>query len=185
MVAVGRGSRAVWRCGLVKNTSRDLDSSWHGFNISVKVVYIPVLMISDETINMMYKYVRRWHMYYENVNVTSDMRPHVYGRQATCQSSTRGIQSVCGRQATCQSSTRCIQSVVPNIHQSFAMDPLHSETLRAPTTRSARQLELIIWIHVVLGEAMSLHQDDVGNCEIQCVALICVFFVDPRISART
>ena len=59
MVAVGRGRRAVWRCGLVKNASRDLDSSWHGFNISVKVIYIPKHMISDETINVMYKYVRR------------------------------------------------------------------------------------------------------------------------------
>ena len=58
-MAVGRGRRAVWRCGLVKNASRDLDSSWHGFNMSVKVVYIPLLMISDETINMTYKYVRR------------------------------------------------------------------------------------------------------------------------------
>ena len=58
-MAVGRGRRAVWRCGPVKNASRDLDSSWHGFNSSVKVIYIPVLMISDETINMMYKYVRR------------------------------------------------------------------------------------------------------------------------------
>ena len=59
MVAVGRGRRAVWRSELVKNTSRNLNSSWHGFNLSVKVIYIPVLMISDETINVTYKYVRR------------------------------------------------------------------------------------------------------------------------------
>ena len=75
MAAVGRGGRAVWRCGLVKNTSRDLNSymAWWiredyvtrleqfmaRFNTSVRVIYIPIHMISDETINVMYQYVRR------------------------------------------------------------------------------------------------------------------------------
>ena len=77
------------------------------FYTSVRVICIPTHMISVETTDVMYKHVRHWHMYYVEMlmwHLTWGSFSHVR-------------PDVCGRQATCQSSTRGIQSVVPNIHQ--------------------------------------------------------------------